>query len=625
MGVDYVVLGSVGTDGDSFVTLGTSPRLPPLVRRAGSVFAAGEKDALCVDDEAAQRFPDDAVVRALGLTSVCCVPASDGAASVLLLGCVDRPLPPDAVSRARTLALGIGLAAASLERSARATSELAENASRLSAIVSSMNEGVWAIDAHGMTTFANEKMAEHLQCPLPELLKRSMFDFTDPDDTSARAHLAERREGTATTHDFTFIRLDGSEFLAEISTAPLYDESGEFAGAIAVINDVATQRELEAKAKSAERYAQLGTLAGGVAHQLNNALVGVVGNASLTRSELTLGSPAHAYLDEVQSAAERAAVLTRHLLAYSGGGRFVVEQVDLAEAAERACSAELTESMARIQVQRGPGVALVDADPAQLRDLVVQLVRNAIEAMSRQEDRVQVETGLRQFDADELDALTFGDELAPGPFAYLEVRDTGSGMDEATLARVFDPFFTTRFAGRGMGLPAALGIVRSHRGGLSIESELERGTRVCILLPLTQRDRVSAPTTSSAKRGRVVLLVDDDPTVRLVGQRLLERSGFEVELAADGVLALEAVDKRGAEIGVVILDLVMPRMGGREVLAQLKATRPSLPVVLTSGYAEEDVVGGLGADSGHAAFMQKPWRLAALLDRVNELLGPIDE
>ena len=387
---------------------------------------------------------------------------------------------------------------------------------------------------------------------------------------------------------------------------------------------MAVRRELEAKAKSAERYEQLGTLAGGVAHQLNNALVGVVGNASLTRGELTLGSPGHAYLDEVQKAAERAASLTRHLLAYSGGGRFVVEQVDLADAAERACSTELMESMARILVRRGAGLALVDADPAQVRDLVVQLVRNALEA-SPEGEQVRVESGLRHFDADELDTLTFGDDLASGPYAYLEVRDTGSGMDEATLARVFDPFFTTRFAGRGMGLPAVLGIVRSHRGGIVIESEVERGTSVRVLLPPTQRDRVSAPTTSTAKRGRVVLLVDDDPTVRLVGQRLLERSGFEVELAADGVFALEAVDKRGAEIGVVILDLVMPRMGGREVLAQLKVTRPSLPIVLTSGYAEEDVVGGLGADSGHAAFMQKPWKLAALLDRVNELLGPLEE
>ena len=388
------------------------------------------------------------------------------------------------------------------------------------------------------------------------------------------------------------------------------------------------REQLREKVLTLQRLESLAALAGGVAHDFNNLLVTVLANAELARTVLPDGHSVRAELAEVESAARRASELSRQMLAYSGKGRFRAATVDLSELARD--MAGLLHATVR------PGVALVidvgaalpgvTVDPMQIRQVMLNLLTNASEAIDGA-GTVVLRTGVVDASRADLAATYVDDDLAAGRYVFFEVTDDGAGMDEATRLRLFDPFFTTKFVGRGLGLAASLGIVRAHRGAVSVDSEPGRGARFRVLLPADEAraaaveiDPAPPPPVRERRGSGHILVVDDEAAVRRAVARVLERGGWEVTTADDGRAAVELFAKDPRCWAAVVLDLTMPVMGGAEALRRLREIAADVPVILCSGYAEQEVRERFG-NPGLAAVVEKPFTVDALLGALHSVLG----
>jgi two-component system cell cycle sensor histidine kinase/response regulator CckA len=315
------------------------------------------------------------------------------------------------------------------------------------------------------------------------------------------------------------------------------------------------------------------------------------------------------------------------MLAYSGKGRFVVGHYDLSELVrEMAQILKVSVSKdATLRYNFAADLPAVEVDATQMRQVIMNLITNASEALGNQSGIISVSTGVMDCDRSYLVDSYLDDKLPEGKYVYLEVADTGGGMDEETQRRIFDPFFTTKFTGRGLGLAAVLGIVRGHQGAIKVYSEVGQGTTFKVLLPAKEwvlgdrrpsADQIVPPLPG----GGTILLIDDDPEVRGVGTQMLERLGFKVLTAAHGLEGLKIFQELGGEIDCVILDLTMPEMGGEEAFRELRRLRRDVPVILSSGYNEQDVTQKF-AGKGLAGFIQKPYRVANLQEVLSRVFG----
>ena len=368
-------------------------------------------------------------------------------------------------------------------------------------------------------------------------------------------------------------------------------------------------------------------LAGGIAHDFNNLLMAILGNADLALLSMSPASPARPHVEDITRASQRAADLCRQMLAYSGKGRFVIGRYDLSEIV-REMSQMLEISISKKALLRysfADDLPPVEADAMQLRQVIMNLITNASEALGGAGGAISVCTGVMDCDRAYLAESYLDDKLPEGSYVYLEVADTWMGMDEETRRRIFDPFFTTKFTGRGLGLAAVLGIVRGHHGAIKVYSEPGRGSTFKVLFPAAawlpdERATGEAQGAQELSSG-TILLIDDDPEVRLVGAKMLERLGFKVLSAAHGREGLEVFRASAGEITCVLLDLTMPEMGGEETFRQLRRLRQDVCVILSSGYNEQDVVQQF-AGKGLAGFIQKPYNVAKLRDTLQHILGP---
>jgi PAS domain S-box-containing protein len=390
----------------------------------------------------------------------------------------------------------------------------------------------------------------------------------------------------------------------------------------------------EAQSRHVQKLESIGVLAGGIAHDFNNLLHVVLGNADIALSNLTGESPAREALEEVVRATLRAADLTRQLLAYSGKGTFVVRHLDLSSEVREMATLLRTaiSKQATLAWELAPDLPAINADPTQIRQIVMNLITNASDALGEGGGTITLRTGVTRLN--ELEGQRFtgpvqGDELAErreGPFVFLEIGDTGAGMTPDTLGRIFDPFFSTKFAGRGLGLAAVMGIVRSHHGLIRIRTERGEGTAFRVLFPAVSGAAVK-PEKPSGERSDwqgsgTILVVEDEEGVREVVERMVQEIGFQTIGAEDGRHALDIMERMGDNITAVLLDLSMPRMGGAETLRRLRALRPNLPVLMISGYTEQSVAPQFGdSGPGPTGFLQKPFLaedLIAVLRRFAE-------
>jgi two-component system cell cycle sensor histidine kinase/response regulator CckA len=427
--------------------------------------------------------------------------------------------------------------------------------------------------------------------------------------------------------EYRFIHRDGQEKWVLVRGRPIYDAAGGLRFLEGLAIDVTALKRAEQERMTIERrllegqkLESLGVMAGGIAHDFNNILTSVLVNASLAR-HLAAGE-AGGHLEQVEKAARRAADLCQQLLAYAGKGKLVTERINLSELVRGTASLlEVTISKnTRLELQLADGLPPVLADVTQLRQIVMNLVINAADAIGEAPGRITIGTYACSAGTDLLQQALGRPELPAGAYVGLEITDNGCGMSPETIARIFEPFFSTKFSGRGLGLAAVQGIVQSHHGALFVESQPGSGATFRLLLPATQGQAVpSAPpfveSTEPVRLNGSVLVVDDEETVRGVVSDVLETFGATVLPAAGGEEALALLRAHGDRIALVLLDLTMPGISGEETLRRFRAMNARPPVIIMSGYGETETM-KRSTDLGVAGFIQKPFEIATLLARV---------
>jgi len=382
----------------------------------------------------------------------------------------------------------------------------------------------------------------------------------------------------------------------------------------------ADKLDVERKILKTQKLESLGLMAGGIAHDFNNLLTIILGNADLAQQDLHPHSPARGYLEKIESTSRRAADLAHQMLAYSGKGQFAITTIDLNELlSEMVHLMEIAiNKSATLHLNTPSDFLFFRGDAIQIRQIVMNLITNAAESIAGSEGQITVASGVEFCDSEQLDrlcdtySLVYAEPLPAGYYIILEVTDSGTGMDPAIIEHIFDPFFSTKFTGRGLGLAATLGIIRGHRGALRLSSDSERGTSFKIFLPAT--DQTSRSTVNRAESGAsdiwqghgTVLFAEDEEQINELGQQMLRRLGFEVISVADGREAVAAFQAHADEISVVMLDLTMPHMGGAEACLEIQKLRPQTRVVLCSGYAETEPTMGVVGNS-ISGFLQKPY------------------
>jgi PAS domain S-box-containing protein len=511
---------------------------------------------------------------------------------------------------------------------------LRDSEERFRRMVEIAAEGLWIVDAAAMTIFVNNRMAAILGYNKEEMLGRPCFDFFDPEERE-RARLefqdfAIHKTLTPEPGEFRGRRKDGSTVWLDITGTPIIDDAGTFTGVLKMCTDVTERKKNEQRLRQAQKLESLGIMAGGAAHDFNNLLTSILGNTSLVLDTLELGSRSRAMLQDVVTASEGAARLTRQMLTYAGKDQARLQPVDVAAAAREVVpllSASIPKII-RLSLELEEGTPLVEADPAQFQQVMMNLVINAAESIpERTPGEVRIGVGRHRLTPEDYRDAVMPIEDGDRDYVSFSVTDNGSGMDPATQARIFDPFFSTKFAGRGLGLAAVLGIVRGHGGTLTVRTAPQKGSVFTVFLPASHAARPAettpavAPEIAAAGVG-TILFVDDEPALRSLAQRTLERLGYRVLPAADGREAI-AVLKANPEVRAVVLDLAMPEMTGDIVGPILRSLRPDVPLILSSGYPASDVLERVGPGVA-AAFLQKPYQAGMLAAKVDEVLriGP---
>lgn len=426
----------------------------------------------------------------------------------------------------------------------------------------------------------------------------------------------------------------GEERAVEIIASPIFDKLGVVIQIIESCRDITERKKTEEERLDLQRQIlhtqkleSLGVLAGGIAHDFNNILMAILGNADLALQDLSTANPAYSNVKEIETASIRAADLARQMLAYSGKGQFLIERINLNEAVQ-----EMTHMLevsitkkAVIKYHLSDNLPLIDADATQIRQIIMNLVLNASDAIDRISGVISITTGAMDCDSKYLASAYIDESLPEGQYAYVEVTDTGSGMNEETLEKLFDPFFSTKFAGRGLGMSAVLGIIRGHRGAIKVYSEPGSGTSIKVLFPTcADSDELMEPDREGIREKwtctGTVLLVDDEESILSIGKQMLERIGFDVLTALDGREALNQFREYSDVIDLVILDLTMPHLDGVETFREFRRVQSDVRVLISSGYNEQDVSQRFSGES-LAGFLQKPYVLSELEAKIKEILA----
>jgi two-component system cell cycle sensor histidine kinase/response regulator CckA len=516
------------------------------------------------------------------------------------------------------------------------------------AIAANAAEALFLIDSEGRTTFANPSAEQMFGWHTEELIGQFFHEKLHylrhdgshyPKEECPHLSVLQTEETLRGQEDF-FVHKDGHLVPVTCSTAPIRGDNA-VAGAVLVVRDVSEQRRAEAAIREkdeafrqAQKLESIGVLAGGIAHDFNNLLTGIMGNAGLARRAMVAGryEKAADMLGDVLKASERAADLTRQLLAYAGKGQFVIQPVDVCKLVGEVSTlirASISKKITLV-MDVPDGCPLVEGDRTQLQQLIMNLVINGGEAIGDRSGTLTVRIRNEHLTERRERLRTAGFPITEGDYIRIDVTDTGAGMDKETRDRIFEPFFTTKFLGRGLGLSAALGIVRGHRGAIGVRSEPEKGTTFTVLLPVlrtgaTVRKSGAEMAPERDLRGvGTVLVVDDDQAVRALAETVLQDAGYTVELAEHGVHAIERLRELGASVSLILLDLTMPELGGAEAAVELRRLQPDIPIVAMSGYGDTEVAerfSGARIDD----YLPKPFGPDQLAAKVRDVLTSVTD
>ena len=459
-----------------------------------------------------------------------------------------------------------------------------------------------------------------------EALGQPMTMLLPEDRADEESAIIERiRRGERVDHYETIRRRkDGSSVEVSLTISPVRDEGGRIVGASHAARDITERKHLDQQLRHSQKLESLGVLAGGVAHDFNNLLTGILGNASLALEMLSSNNPLRVLLRDVMNASEKAALLTRQLLAYAGKGRFIIEPINLSELTREIISLIQTSVSRNVQLrlELSENVPFIHADAGQMQQLIMNLVINGAEAIGTEVNgTVLVTTSTHNVDEDYLRTILGESGLPTGVYVALEIHDTGCGMDKTTLARIFDPFFSTKFTGRGLGLAAVQGIVRGHHGLMKVYSHPGKGTTFKVLFPATHRvvQEKPDPVTPLPAQNELILVIDDEEIIRKTAKSALEHYGYTVVLAEDGREGVALFQILAAKVSAVLLDMTMPVMGGEEAFSRMIAIKPDIAIILSSGYNEVEAIRRFTGKS-LAAFIQKPYSAVDLVQKVKSVL-----
>jgi len=499
-----------------------------------------------------------------------------------------------------------------------------------------MPGSVVLLDSKGYIRDANPYFCRAMCYAREDLVGLHVTQISQEKPEAIEQNISRMIAGEILQHEVTNVQKDGSLRFYELREAAVTLPDGSMS-ILALSNDITDRKraeqaklEMERQLLHAQKMDSLGALAGGIAHDFNNLLAVIMSNIELAISDLPMTSPAQDSLTNALLAGKRAAELTRQMLAYSGRGRFVTTQVDLSKLVSGLSDllkASISKSV-RLELNLASDLPLILADTAQIQQVLMNLVTNASEAIGDKPGVITVSTSVRECDASYLAETRTGNRPRPGRFAILEVSDTGCGMDESVRAKLFDPFFTTKFVGRGLGMSAVLGIVQGHNGAIMVSSKPRKGTVVSAVLPAIVKAVAAAPAGEplpftipkppAAPLSGTVLVAEDEAQVRSLTELLLKRLGLQVLSAEDGERAVELFRQHAGEIKFVLMDLTMPKLNGREAMAEIRKIRPDAKIVLTSGYESDDIIGGY-QEHGFDAFIQKPCDLETFKKVVQQM------
>lgn len=515
----------------------------------------------------------------------------------------------------------------------RALMALRASEERLGLALSAVNDAVWDWDIPSGTTFTSPQAAALLGYeegavlpPWPEWPARLVQEDRSPLEAVVREYAA----GTREVHHLE-VRVGTGRWLLTRGRLVARGEGGQPLRVVGTLTDIDArkraeeeQRALAERVRHTQRLESLGVLAGGVAHDFNNIMTVVLNALAVARLQGKPGAELEPHLETAERATAQATSLCRQLLAYAGQARLVVQPLELAALVERmeAILAASVSKKVALTLELTRGSSTIIGDETQIRQIVLNLVINASEAITGSEGKIRVSTGECDCDAATLARSVAGGAVVPGRFVWVQVEDNGVGMSEETVARMFDPFFSTKFTGRGLGMASVLGIVRGHGGAIEVDSMLGRGTRIRALFPLREGE-LAAPDVDEPERFTghgVILVVDDERNVRTATEMLLSSLGFEVLLAANGEEALSVYRTHAARISLVLMDLTMPRMNGAEALRALREIDPEVRAIVTSGYGAGHLDEQLSEAKPYEV-LQKPYSVQALIAVLRRVLG----
>ncbi|MBF0543573.1 MAG: PAS domain S-box protein [Candidatus Riflebacteria bacterium] len=507
-----------------------------------------------------------------------------------------------------------------------AETELFKSKARLQAIVDNTPILFFGIDRNGIFTLSEGKGLAALGLKPGEMVGKSGFEifpnFPSLPDSIRQAMQGEAFYSTSEVGNRVF----------EVWYSPAQDQGGKFSGIIGIATDITErkrsegeQTKLQSMILQMKKLEGLGALAGGIAHDFNNLLTAIMGNIDLGILNLPPENESKKSLEAAKKASQQAANLCRQMLAYSGKSHFVVKPLNLNE--------EIFEMIKILEISIPKNITLkcdlshdlplIEADEVQIRQVIMNLVINASEAITTNIGIISISTKTELCQKQFFQDIWYNFTHPDGMYVCLEISDTGCGMSKETIEKIFDPFYTTKFTGRGLGLPAVLGIVHGHKGAIKIESKLGKGTTFQVYFPpsteIPQPSERSIPNHSNWQGQGTILFVDDEAVLRELGEKLLRRAGFKVITAADGKEAIFKFSESMGEIVCVILDLIMPNVDGEEAFKKLRNLKPDIRVLISTGFCEQEVIKRFEGE-GLVDFLQKPYQYSNIVEKLEEIL-----
>ncbi len=512
----------------------------------------------------------------------------------------------------------------------RAEEDLRENEARYRSILGNIEEVFYEVNLKGDITYVNDAVEKMLGgYTRDELIGLNNREHTTPETAKRMFSVFNKvyRTGEPSKVNDEIITKDGSTKLLEISSFLVMDQDGNKTGFRGLLRDVSERiraekekKKLESQFYQAQKMEAIGTLAGGIAHDINNILMGIQGNASIVLMDIDPSDPQYEKLKNIEQYVISGSNLTKQLLGFARSGKYHVKATDLNKLVEKTSGMfGRTKKEIRIYTRFQDGIWSVEVDQSQIEQVLLNIYVNAWQAMPAGGD---LYLDVQNIIIDEEYVKTY--RINPGRYVKISITDTGSGMDDATRQRVFDPFFTTKEMGRGtgLGLASAYGIIKNHGGFINVYSETGKGTTFNIYLPSTEKKEINEeiqPTEKVIKGSGTILFVDDEEMIISLGKEILEKLGYKVLLANGGREALEVYENNRGKIDLVILDMIMPDLSGNDVFEKMREIDPDARVLLSSGYS----INGQAAEiikKGCCGFIQKPFNLIQLSNIIDKIM-----